>query len=250
MRIITLIIFGFVYSNVFSQFKGATDKIYLNDSTTVYEGVIIEQAPAKYVKIARIKENDTIQVQMRDIWKMLRINLLLDTLKKKEEIKVVKPVSVKNKYVYLELLGSAGMYSFNYDFRFNKEKINGWGLRAGLEFITIQTFNYSGDGMRYNTILLPFMVNYLVGKKHKFLELGFGAVYVVKWSIDKQLAPEYEYFIPGLDRRIPNVYGVLSVGYRRQPIKGRIMWGVSLTEMVGNSFAFPTIGLKLGYHIK
>lgn len=232
------------------QSNGITDKIYLNDSTTIYEGLIVEQAPAKYVKIVRTKEKDTIQLLMKDIWKMQRIYPLLDTLKKTSEIKKEKKAPVKNRFVYLEILGSGGAYSLNYDFRFNEEIKNKWGLRTGIEFLPINTVNYSGDVLKYNTLLLPFMVNYLLGKKYKLLELALGAVYVFKWRNGKLLSNEYEYFIQNINRRIPNVYGAFSIGYRRQPVKGKIMWGVSLTPLVGNSFIIPNIGIKIGYRVK
>ena len=250
MKLFFLSLFMSAFSSVFSQYIGATDKIYLNDSTTIYEGLIVEQAPAKYVKIVRTKEKDTIQVLMQDIWKMKRIYPIIDTTEKKEELKKVKKASAKNKYVYLEILGSGGIYSLNYDFRFNKAITNKWGLRTGVEFLPINTVNYSGDILKYSTLLFPFMVNYLVGKKNKFLELALGAVYVFKWSNGKLQAQEYEYFIRNVNRRIPNVYGAFSMGYRHQPIKGKTMWGISVTPLIGNSFIIPTIGIKAGYSIK
>jgi hypothetical protein len=250
MKIFFIALFALIFSKAFSQFAGPSDKIYLNDSTTIYEGLIVEQAPAKYVKIARTKEKDTIQVLMKDIWKMQRIYPLQDTVKKSAEIIKIKKSSLKNSFVYLEMLGSGGVYSLNYDFRFNKHITNKWGLRTGIEFLPINTVNYSGDILKYSTVLLPFIVNYLVGKKNKFLELALGAVYVFKWRNGKLLAQEYEYFIRNINRRIPNVYGAFSIGYRRQPVKGKIMWGVSLTPLVGNSFIIPNIGIKIGYRVK
>lgn len=239
-----------IVPDVFPQFKGPTDKIYLNDSVTIYEGLIVEQSPAKYVRILRTKEKDTIQVLMKDIWKMLRIYPVQDTIKKTEEIKSAKKKSIENRYMFLEILGSGGVYSINYDFRFNKEIINKWGLRTGIEYLPLNTVNYSGDLLKYSTILFPFMINYLAGKKNKFLELALGAVYVVKWRNGKLQAQEYEYFICNINRRIPNVYGAFSIGYRYQTIKGKIIWGASVTPLVGNSFIIPNIGIKIGYRIK
>lgn len=224
-----------------------TDKIYLNDSVTVYEGLIIEQAPAKYVKIVRTKEKDTVQVQMKDIWKMLRIHPVQEAPAKAEPAKKKK---VKNKFVFAEILGSGGVYSLNYDFRFDKNTINKWGLRAGIEYLPLNTYNYSGDKLTYSTVLFPFMVNYLIGKRNKFLELGLGAVYVFKWKHGKLKAEEYEYFIRNINRRIPKSYGAFSIGYRRNPIKGKIMWGIGVTPLIGNSFILPNIGFKLGYSVK
>ena len=244
MKIFFIPLLLLIFSDALSQYKSATDKIYLNDSSTYYEGLIVEQAPAKYVKIVRTIEKDTIQLLMKDIWKMQRIYPLQDTIKK------LKKASVKNRFVYVEMLGSGGIYSINYDFRFAKEIINKFGLRAGVEFLPINTVNYSGDILTYSTLLFPFMVNYLVGKKNKFLELALGAVYVIKWPTGKVHAQKHEYFIRNINRRIPNVYGTFSIGYRHQPIKGNIIWGISATPLIGNSFIIPNIGIKIGYGIK
>jgi hypothetical protein len=250
MKVFFLAIFTLFSFNTFSQqYPGPTDQIYLNDSITIYNGLIVEQAPAKYVKIARTKEKDTIRVLMKDIWKMVRLYPVQDTLKTKTETKTSR-IANKNTYAYLEMLGSAGIYSFNYDFRFMKDVKNKWGLRVGIAYLPINTVNYSGDLLQYTTFLFPFMVNYLIGKKNKFLELALGAVYVFKKRNGKLLAEEYEYFIRNINRRIPNAYGAFSIGYRRHPTKGKIMWGISLTPLIGNSFTIPNIGFKLGYHIK
>ncbi len=238
-----------IISNVaFSQQNNyPTDKIYLSDSVTIYEGLIIEQAPAKYVKIVRTKEKDTVQVKMKDIWKMLRI---YPTLEATLKIEPVKKKRAKNKYIFAEILGTGGIYSFNYDFRFDKTIFKKWGLRAGIEYLPINTYNYSGDKLTYSSFLFPFMVNYLIGNKNKFLELGLGAVYVFKWKHGKLKSEEYEYFIRNINRRIPKSYGAFSIGYRHNPIKGNIMWGIGMTPLIGNSFILPNIGIKIGYSTK
>lgn len=243
-------LFMLFFSSAFSQYAGPTDKIYLTDSATIYEGLIVEQAPAKYVKIARAKEKDTIQVLMKDIWKMQRIFPARDTTEGRLDSKKTKGLSAKNSYVAIEILGSGGIYSINYDFRFNKDIPDKWGLRTGIEYLPIKTVNYSGDILKYSTLLFPFMLNYLLGNKNSFLELGLGAVYVFKWKNGKLLAPGHEYFIRTINRRIPNIYGAFSAGYRHQSIKGKLMWGISATPLIGNSFILPNIGIKIGYRVK
>ena len=219
----------------------ATDKIFLTDSSTIYEGLIVEQAPAKYIKLVRTKEKDTLQLLLKDIWKMQRIYPVPDTIKK---------TSFNNQFIFFEIGGSAGIYSLNYDFRFNKTIANGWGLRTGTAYLPINTVNFSGDKLKFNTILLPLMVSYLFGKKNKVIEFASGAVYVFKWHTGKLLSPQYDYFIKGINRRIPHVYGAFSVGYRHQPELGKFMWAINLTPLVGNSFIIPSIGIKTGYLIK
>lgn len=248
MKFIFLSLLLVFSTKMFSQQNNyPSDKIYLNDSVTVYEGLIIEQAPAKYIKIVRTKEKDTVQVQMKDIWKMLRIHPVQEAPPKAEPVKKKK---VKNRFAFIELLGTGGLYSFNYDFRFDKTIFDKWGLRAGIEYLPLNTYNYSGDKLTYSTVLFPFMVNYLIGKRNKFLELGLGAVYVFKWKHGALKAEEYEYFIRNINRRIPKSYGAFSIGYRHNPLKGRIMWGIGITPLIGNSFILPNIGFKIGYSTK
>ena len=247
MKFILISLLLVISAKAFSQqINYPTDKIYLNDSVTIYEGLIIEQAPAKYVKIIRTKEKDTVQVAMKDIWKMLRIHPVQETPPKADP---VKKKNVKNRYVYTEILGTGGLYSLNYDFRFDKTSLNKWGLRAGIEYLPLNTYNYSGDKLIYSTVLIPFMVNYLIGKKNNFLELGLGAVYVLKWKHGKLKSEEYEYFIRNINRRIPKSYGAFSIGYRHIPLKGKIMWGIAVTPLIGNSFILPNIGIKIGCSI-
>jgi hypothetical protein len=46
--------------------------VYLKDSVTFHEGYIIEQAPAQYVKIMRLKEKDTLTINIQNIWKLTK----------------------------------------------------------------------------------------------------------------------------------------------------------------------------------
>lgn len=247
MKLVFIIFFWGAALPVFSQVTVfPADKIYLNDSVTVYEGLIVEQAPAKYVRIVRKPRGDTLQVWMNEIWKMVRVYPVADTVR---IIPQVKQKIRHNKFVFMELLGSGGLYSFNFDFRCNKQIVNKWGLRTGAAYLPLNTVNYSGDVQRFHTFLIPFLVNYLCGKKNGFLELGLGAVYVFKKPQGVLQANEYEYFIKNINRRIPNVYGAFSVGYRRHPVKGGIMWGVSVSPIIGNSFLIPSIGIKIGYSL-
>jgi hypothetical protein len=70
----------------------------------------------------------------------------------------------KKNAIFLEGFGSGIFYSFNYDWRF-KDRANGLGGKVG--------FSYTGiDGSKVTTI--PIAINYLLGKKRSFIELGFG----------------------------------------------------------------------------
>jgi len=87
----------------------------------------------------------------------------------------------KSQAVYLEVGGSGVSLSMNYDTRFTS-KANGWGGRIGV--------GYLGDF--FGGITVPLVINYLVGEKKDFLEIGAGATY-----------------------HDSSVIGTLPIGYRR-----------------------------------
>ncbi|MFD2033338.1 hypothetical protein ACFSKL_00975 [Belliella marina] len=70
----------------------------------------------------------------------------------------------KRQAIYLEGFGAGVFYSFNYDWRF-RDQSDGLGAKAGLGYTAI-------DGYRVTTV--PIAVNYLIGNKKNFLELGLG----------------------------------------------------------------------------
>lgn len=75
--------------------------------------------------------------------------------------------SDKRKSVFIEIAGSGGLGSINYErLLFTKNKTE-FTWRAGLSFAPIDKNNGAG-------IVFPFMINTLIGKNVHKLELGFG----------------------------------------------------------------------------
>jgi hypothetical protein len=70
--------------------------------------------------------------------------------------------------VFAELGGSGLAYSFNYDFRFDKTRIDSWGMRVGAG-----GYKIGGDSF----FSLPVLVNKLYGKDERFFELGLGMTF-------------------------------------------------------------------------
>lgn len=158
--------------------------------------------------------------------------------------------------IYVELGGVGLPYSFNYDFRFDKEKRDSWGMRVGFSGYAIE-----GDSF----FSLPVMVNKLYGKGNHFFEVGFGATFL---AFDNE---DYTYqncyydqngnyicdshsdgnsgtnFILDIDGS-PSVMGVLNLGYRRMPADGGFMWKVNLNPIFNNNGFWPLYaGIGLGY---
>jgi hypothetical protein len=138
--------------------------------------------------------------------------------------------SYRAQAIYMEMLGNGITYSFNYDIRF-MESQKGPGARVGLSGFDV------GNVEVYS---FPVMVNYLLGNKNKYFEIGVGGTY-------------YNANLRFLIRELPRngVVGTMVFGYRYQPIDG-MLFKASLTPVFGSVsgdfFFFPYyVGFSLGY---
>lgn len=152
--------------------------------------------------------------------------------------------------VYAEIYGlSRSLVGFNFDTRLSKRP-DGWGVRAGLSYIHL-------DGVTIAT--LPLGVNYLLGKRGKYLELGVGAT-PIYLSSESTPWGNYNIFDKPQDQNKDarkkssgfTVLGGLTFGYRRQPVNGGFYFGAGLSPMfalLGGDVSFmPFIPyLSFGY---
>lgn len=113
----------------------------------------------------------------------------------------------KREAIYLEGLGAGIFYSFNYDWRF-KDQAKGLGAKAGLGYTAI-------DGVSVATI--PIAVNYLIGKKRNFLELGLGTT-VILLSSNNSTAATSDPRVSGTGLMFNGI-----VGYRRVSKSGFLL---------------------------
>jgi hypothetical protein len=160
---------------------------------------------------------------------------------------------------YLELGGAGLIYSFNYDFRFDSQRRDGWGMRVGA----------GGYGTSNDSFFsLPVMVNKLYGRGPHFFEMGMGFTF---FTFDEGSFSNYSYCVSGsfdsngnyicnqfsddapyqmilpVDGN-PSLMGTLSLGYRRVPVNGGFMWKASLTPVFNNNGFWPLfVGVGLGY---
>lgn len=131
--------------------------------------------------------------------------------------------------LYYEVIGSGITNSANIEVRFGKKQ-NGFGLRAGFGFFSLDNNSY---------LSVPFAANFILGKDRSKLELGAG---VTLYSFDQQ-------FI--FDRENHETYSFIIM-YRYQPEKSGVVIRAGFTPMIGtvnNSTAFlPYIpGFSIGY---
>lgn len=163
---------------------------------------------------------------------------------------------LSTKSVFVELGGAGLPYSFNYDFRFDKTRMDSWGMRVG----------FGGYAIEGNSFFsLPVMANKLFGKGNNFFELGFGATFLAFNNDDYYYESCYydsignyicnnnntgssgTNFILEIDGS-PSVMGVLNFGYRRMPSDGGFMWKVNLNPIFNNNGFMPLFaGVGLGY---
>jgi hypothetical protein len=165
--------------------------------------------------------------------------------------------SLPTQSVYVELGGAGLPYSFNYDFRFDKAKMDSWGMRVGAGGYSVS------DGDSFFSI--PVMVNKLYGKGPHYFELGFGATFFtfservynnVSCYYDQNgqyICNEFTSTSDGFSFILPvdgspSIMGTMNFGYRRIPVDGGFTWKVNLNPIFNNNGFWPLYaGIGLGY---
>jgi hypothetical protein len=160
--------------------------------------------------------------------------------------------------VYVELGGAGLPFSFNYDFRFEKERIDTWGMRLGVGGYAI------GDESFFS---LPVQINKLFGKGPHYFEIGAGATLVAFKTPSYSYCNNYTYDQDGnficegsftspsdetsfiLDiKGSPNLMGTFNLGYRRIPVDGGFTWRANLSPIFNSNGFWPLwFGVSFGY---
>lgn len=147
--------------------------------------------------------------------------------------------------IYVELGGNGIAFNVMYETRL-KKAADGIGIKAGL----------GGFSSSYEKVFtMPVGINWLLTKDNKhFFEAGAGLTFL---HYDDSYDPwwpggiyePYPVDLGGLTVDKKNsVYGHLTLGYRRQPKNGGIMWGVALTPHFNENGFWPVwVGVKFGY---
>ncbi len=176
--------------------------------------------------------------------------ICLSAIAQSEEYKV------PSKSIYVELGGAGLPYSFNYDFRFDPSKIEGWGMRVGLGGYTTSNESFFSA---------PIMANRLFGKGIHYFEVGIGATFFAfdnknqsycsngyyDQNTGQFICQSYEdsnySFILDVDGS-PSVMGTMNFGYRRIPMDGGFTWKINLNPIFNNNGFWPLYaGLGFGY---
>ena len=166
------------------------------------------------------------------------------------------PSKVPSQAAFVELGGAGLVYSFNYDFRFDAEDMNSWGMRVGAG-------GYSIEGT--SLLTAPVQVNKLFGKSRHFFEIGGGATFVFyrnkmktyQYHYDDQTNESYYLTEEYTDKnfywifdtgKTPSLMGTLNFGYRKVPEDGGFLFSANLIPAFNHEGFWPLwFGLGFGY---
>jgi hypothetical protein len=150
------------------------------------------------------------------------------TAAKTDTAKTIRPQNV-----YVEV-GAAGLFfSLNYDTRFTAER-DGPGGRLGAG-------TWKSGSTTFVTV--PFQLNYLIGGHTDFLELGAGAT-LLALNGTYNGDPIFNYHKGDLGT---TVLPTTTIGYRHQPYRNGIDFGVSFNPMLLDGTFEPEFGASAGY---
>jgi hypothetical protein len=134
---------------------------------------------------------------------------------------------------FLELGGKAWAYSLNYERRVVLSPMVRLGIQAGLGINLIED---PPDFMHGGNLLLPFSLNWMIGKSENQFEAGFGTT-VQGTSSFKFGQINY----PTLGDKVKAI-GFLHLGYRYHPPLGGLVFRVGYTPMFRYLNFFPPGG--------
>lgn len=134
----------------------------------------------------------------------------------------------KRNSVFLEIAGSGGLGSINYESHFYKKGMTEFTWRLGFSIAPIDKNNGTA-------IIFPVMINSLIGKKMHKLELGLGQGLTIT------------------TKGSPFVLTTASIGYRYQPENKNWFYKVAYTPLISYLVDFQVQqwgGISIGYTFK
>ena len=141
---------------------------------------------------------------------------------------------------YAELGGPGILFSANYDRRFKPSNL-GWGIRAGLGFVTSDDYQGPYIGYKQRSVLtVPIQINHVFGKAHSPHTFEAGAGFTV---LSKKI-DVFNYY----DNDREQLFGTFSFMYRRQPVNGGFSWRIGFTPLISSSYIQPSGGASVGYN--
>lgn len=154
------------------------------------------------------------------------------------------------KAIFGEIMGNAPHISVNYDQRFQPDRNDGFGFRAGLNS------SYRWYGSEAFTAGIPLGINYLYGEGQHALEIGL--VSVPEFFIKKPRDPFVASGGKTLDVNTVFFHANFNLGYRLQPIKDKglflnALWTPTIIrskDVFADKNKLGMFGLGIGYSFK
>lgn len=126
--------------------------------------------------------------------------------------------------IYAETLGTGlSPLSLNVDTRFSKT-LNGLGGHTGISFVKVENASM---------FTIPVGINYLLGKRGKYFEIGAGATAMISFGKSSSFRDKDRDDSDRIwsDSRIA---GTLKIGYRYQPVNGGFTYGFGFVPVFGS----------------
>ncbi len=144
-----------------------------------------------------------------------------------EEVKAqayARAVQGSKQSVFVELGGSAFLYSINYDTRFFNTP-DGLGARGGIGYL-------AGGGAQLASV--PILLNYLLGNNGHYFEMGVGPT-----ILHARISDPSGFVGRRFDAAGTFVAGTLNLGYRYHPQAGGFQFRAGITPLIAAGFVFP-----------
>ena len=156
--------------------------------------------------------------------------------------------------VYVELGGAGLPYSVNYDFRFDKSRIDSWGMRIGAGGWAVKNGGYSSTSI----LTVPLQFTRLLGKDKHYFEVGGGATFMRyrrtynDWGFggggggNPVTFSNWDFILD--TGETPALMGTLNLGYRRIPTDGGFTFRANLNPIFNHNGFWPLwFGVGFGY---
>ena len=134
--------------------------------------------------------------------------------------------------VYSEILGSGGLYSFNYERMISDRN----SIRVGISYVDL---SHSWLDVKY--VSAPLMYSQYFFSQRNQLELSGGVVLVAKYSINSTSDDDSFY------RDVNGINGVTYIGYRDWNEESKIVFRFGCAQLFNNHSIGITGGLSVGY---
>ena len=133
---------------------------------------------------------------------------------------------------YAELLGSGGLYSFNYERMLNEQN----SFRIGVSYVD---FSHTLIEMKYTSF--PVLMNHFFFSPRNQMEISGGIIVVAKYSASNFNSSN------GFYRDVNLINGATYIGYRDWSEESKTIFRIGCSQLFNQNGVLISGGLSLGY---